>query len=56
MKAEAYERFEIRPRDFSVENFVVFTVQNLKKGNQNLLELLEREEEWQRTRESAVQR
>lgn len=43
-EAEAYERFGIRCGLSQYKVLSVLLVQNLKKGNQNLLELLEREE------------
>lgn len=43
-EAEAYERFGIRCGISQYKILSVLLVQNLKKGNQNLLELLEREE------------
>lgn len=43
-EAEAYERFGVRCGLSQYKVLSVLLVQNLKKGNQNLLELLEREE------------
>ena len=43
-EAEAYERFGVRCEVSQYKVLSVLLVQNLKKGNQNLLELLEREE------------
>lgn len=43
-EADAYERFGIRCGLSQYKVLSVLLVQNLKKGNQNLLELLEREE------------
>lgn len=43
-EAEAYERFGNRCGSSQYKILSVLLVQNLKKGNQNLLELLEREE------------
>lgn len=43
-EAEAYERFGTRCGISQYKILSVLLVQNLKKGNQNLLELLEREE------------
>ena len=43
-EAEAYERFGVRCELSQYKVLSVLLVQNLKKGNQNLLELLEREE------------
>lgn len=42
-EAEAYERFGVRCEVSQYKVLSVLLVQNLKKGNQNLLELLERE-------------